>query len=510
MNNTTILKSSTHFYFIVIGIFLLLISGSLMTEGYTESGLENSVFVKQFANGGDYNNYWNANEAARLADPANTKYYLPLSFYIEGKLMQIMGDSYMFEKIYSVFIFILCALLLLRLWTLIGNPVNTGWLPLLFWLSAPIVGVSATGNLRAGPYAMIILLIICSFQHGFNEQHKAEVYSREHPGDRKKYVYFIKGCFFDVSSAVLMMLAFYIRGSQSLYFLLAPLVYWLYYHHRKVGRPLIGVGVILAVWALIAFLSYLHQGVSYQVVERYIHECIPANFSQRTVASHFYIIWELVKQMSVAVFVMAGVSFVLWKRNKFTKYLIYWKHRDELGKSDLANSRCTYLCLSMGIICLIPLALSLYQSERDLVAIIPLFSLGCGCFVNNIISEYLDNVKPIANRVLATIGIGVMMAALIVNVSHIKNYYADGEIISDMHSILPLLKDGEVVSAPEEVVNDKTVTAYYYRYKNITFDTALTHPHLIARQTNVSDKTNAYGLIRLGTTHYYLFQNRTE
>ena len=63
----------------------------------------------------------------------------PLVFGIESLFFRVLGDHWWVGKFYGFFTLLLAALLIVALWRAAGGFVGDGWLPLLFWLSAPLI-----------------------------------------------------------------------------------------------------------------------------------------------------------------------------------------------------------------------------------------------------------------------------------------------------------------------------------------------------------------------------------
>src|SRR5574344_556281 len=507
----TIFKSGTsHFYFIVLGIFFLLISGSFLTEGYSESGIENSIFAKQFAEGGTYEDFCQTTKDWNL-DVSDSRYTLPFSYIIEAQVMHFFGYSFMVDKIYSVAVFVLCALLILRIWTLIGNPIKTGWLPLFFWGTAPIIWQSATKNFVVGPFSFFILLSVMALLRSYYERRKVRLFLKENPEGPAPQRHYYFSLVWDVVAALCILCAFFVRGTLGIYIFAMPIVFWYFGHHEKFYWSLIDLAVVAITLCGVFFAIKNSDGVLNQILTRYNSVFVPANKTTQAVASHFYLLWTMVKQMSVAAITMMIVCVVWWRQNKFTKYLRYWRHVDELNRDDMHNSRLTYRFIVLGLVCSLPLILSLNQSDSDVIAVLPLFAVGGACFVNNVISDCLKHINVTANNILAFLGVAVSTLAILTNLNNISQYSSystDTDLITDMHSMLPLLNEGEVVSATSEVAQNRMVCNYFYRYKNITFDTTLQQQHLVTMYTNVAHLTTSYNPLKLGTSSYFLYEKK--
>ena len=157
------MKRQTSLYFIVIGAFLLFISGSFLSEGLSRVGMDNAVVSQRMAEG--FEDFW----LPSMSSPGNPDRmnYLPLGYWIESQWYHLFGnDSFMAEKVYSVMTYFILAALMIWIWGLIGNNKRTGWLPLMCWITIPIVTWSATNNLLESTMTMFILLSVAFMLKG--------------------------------------------------------------------------------------------------------------------------------------------------------------------------------------------------------------------------------------------------------------------------------------------------------------------------------------------------------
>lgn len=486
------MKSHIHLYLIVVGLFLLLISGSFLTEGIANIGLENGVVAKSIVRPNDFADFW----LPKVSDGAtiDAHGHLPMGFWIERTLMYLFGDSYLFDKIYSVIIFLLIAVLIVRIWVLIGNTVKTGWLPLAFWLVTPIVSWSATSNLVEGPQTIFVLLAVVSLLHAMRVRRGTDIYLTNHEDNGYHRTHYMISYLWVVLAAIFAVLAFLTKGFSSLFVLAMPIIFWVVGKEYKIRYPIIDTAIIIGVWIVMALAMAFFTDGAYYVMHNYIGHIFEAGRHEQTVASHFYILYALIKQMLIPVLALVIVCLVRLKNNHFAKYLVYWKYLDRLSEDDLRNTRYFYRFIFLALSGVLPIMLVLKQQDYYLITTIPLFAIAFGCIMNNIAMSRLNNLKPLANHILMVLAIVMLTAGVLSNLSSISKYSNDQQLLDSMHVILPHLQEGEVVSVSPELMHNRVAADYFYRYKKIKFDSMLDHQHLITMYMKVE---------QLETDHYY-------
>ncbi len=491
-------KSHVHLYLIVAGLFLLLISGSFLTEGIANAGLENGVVAKSLVRPSSFADFWLP--MANNDQTVDAHGHLPMGFWIERTFMHLFGDSYLFDKIYSVIIFLLIAVLIVRIWILIGNTSRTGWLPLAFWLLSPIVSWSATNNLIEGPQTLFVLLAVASLLHATQTRKKADLQSPPLTDKKQHRRSQVVAILWVVLASVFSGLAFLTKGFSGLFVLTLPFIFWMIGKEYKVRYPIIDTAVMLTLWVLAGAAMALFTDGAYYVMQLYINHLFEAGRYEQTVASHFFILYALIKQMAIPVVALVIVCAVRMKNNHFSKYFFYWKHLDKLSEDDLRNTRYFYRFVALALTGVLPIMMVLKQQEYYLITTIPLFAIAFGCIMNNIAMSRLNNLRPLANRILLILGVVLITVGVLTNLNSISKYSKDQQLIDSMHVILPLLDEGEVVSVSPELMHDRVATEYFYRYKKIRFDSIYNHQHLLTMYVDIDQLITEYYYVPVNTS----------
>lgn len=513
-------KSYIYCYLIVIGIFIILISNSLFTEGMSSEGLRNGVIAQRMTvDNHGYANFWSPWVCSGSDNDLTFEYayHMPLGYWIESSFMRLFGDSYLFDKIYSVLIFVVIAVLIMRLWVLTGNTIRTGWIPLAFWLMAPLTSWSATSNLVEGPQTIFVLLAVICLMHSHCIRKAVKKQQAVSAVDavvlRKRQV---QRWFWVVAAALMMEIAFLIKGFSGLYVLVMPLLFYPIEQNDSVrAKPryrlslasILEVLAIIVVWFLTVTLIGSLSPSFWEAVRAYLDHLVQSMRDEQSVVSRFYILWSLARQMWLPLLILAGVSLVHSKQHYLRNYLLYWRYRGEMSAEDVRNAYYAYRFMLLALCGVLPIMLTLKQHNYYLVTTLPLFSIAFALFVANVVQQWEERLNRRAASVLLSVSVIVIVAGVLVNLNSMKQVQQDADMIVDLHNILPILSEDEVVSVTPELMGNSQLANYFYRYKRILFDTSSTHEHLLSMQTDVGAMGlyGTYTQVFVNTKRYHLY-----
>ncbi len=497
------MKRQTSLYFIVIGIFMLLISGSFLSEGLSRVGMDNAVVSQRMAEG--FEEFW----MPSIDSPGHPDRlsYLPLGYWLESRWFQLFGNnSFMAEKVYSVMTYFIIAALMIWIWMLIGQSRKTGWLPLMCWLTIPIVTWSATNNLLESTMTMFILLSVAFLLKGGRASFIAK--SRLALG-KQTGPYHLSRTAWIVLAAFSMELAFMVKGFGGLFPIFFPFLYWLMVRRERVLFPIFTTGVILIVWMATLFLAILIWPEVYAHLSNYLHhQMIGGILHVQTVTSRFYILYVLFVQGIIPLTVTAFICLVRIKRRPFYRFMFYWRHREKLTAVQMETSKTGWFFMALGFSGIIPIMLGLKQQEFYIVPTLPFFAIGMACLLYCLLEDWLENMNKTAERVLLGLAILIFGSGLLLNFNSIHKINSNEGLLRDMRLILPYLNKGEVISVSKEVMQSPEVAEYFYRYKDITFDTLPEYTHLLTMYSDANDFAEGVNYVKtdLPTMMYNLYE----
>lgn len=487
---------------IVAGVLLILLSGSLLSEGMDVHGLSNSVAAKRLAEG--YGNFWQPHAEMMSTTLNDTQSYMPLGYWIHSTFMRITGQSVLWDKVYSLLVFLLVCVMIERFWRRLSYPGYTAWLPIALWLTTPIVAWSATNNLLEGWQTFFVLLSACCYLRAIDwtRQSLSET-------DVIKKSYTCRRALWVCGASVSILLAFLIKGAQGLFPILMPLLAWFTAPQRdrlsNIGKDLL---IMLGLPTIsLVILSLLSSTAQANLVHYVAHQLLGGMQHVQTVASHFYILYALALQLLISIIVC--VLLLLWKGDK---KMLFDTLRFRVGKAKqestttIANGNF-WLCTLIGLAGVVPIMLGLKQQSYYLVPTIPFFAAALAVVVVPVFDNLSLRMTERAQRIgVATAAVLLIIGALL-NMRSLNRMSEDSTLIADMKQILPLLEKGEHITASPEVWIDEHVQHYYYRYKNIVFDKSQSHQHLITQYSNPAQlfPSANYTQVKIATQNYHLY-----
>ena len=501
------MKSQVNMYMIVVGVFLLLISGSFLSEGISSAGLDNAVVSQRMALGNE--DFWLPTlQVSATPDRMN---YLPLGYWLESRWFRLIGShSFMAEKIYSVLNYLIIAVLVVWIWCMAGNTRRTGWMPLLCLVAIPLVTKSATNNLLESTMTIFVLLAVAFLMKGRNLSFKAV--ARKAAGKRAGR-YRLGRASWTVLAALMMELAFMVKGVMGLFPVFFPMLYWTCMRRENVGKPIMATLLILVTWSATLFVVIsISKNVYLHLYDYLHHQLIGGVLHVRTVSSRFYILYSLLLQMIIPVAMIALLALLRMRRRSVFKYLAFWRWKNTLTADEFRNSQMSLFFALFGLVGVLPIMIGFKQQSFYLVPVLPFFALSAGCMIHNLTSDLLETPSRVSETVASVLSVVTVTIGILLNVGSIHKVNSHQTLFGDMSRILPILGWGETVSVSTEVNEYPDMAKYFYRYKEIVFDTALTHRYMITMySTNVTNSGDTdYVPVALGTTQFKLYEKITS
>lgn len=480
---------------------MILISGSFLTEGISRAGMDNAVISQRMAEG--FEDFW----LPSLTSPGHPDRmnYLPLGYWLESQWYDLFGDnSFMAEKVYSVLTYFIIAALMIWIWMLFGMPKSTGWLPLVCWITIPIVSWSATNNLLESTMTMFVLLSVAFMFKTFNA---VAVGQSRKMVNKSISEYRLKVVVWTVLSALAMELAFMVKGFSGLFPIFLPVIYWLVVRRGRLIYPLLLTILIFIVWVVTLFVAIFISQDIYSHLYNYLHhQMIGGVLHVQTVSSRFYIVYVLVVQAIIPLLLLAACCLIRIKRRPFYKYVCYWRYSEELSAVRIEHSKMGWVMFALGLSGILPIMLGLKQQEFYIVPTLPFFALSMGCLMYDLLEDWLQNINDVAHKVLVALAVLIFGSGLVLNAASLHKINSNEELLSDMIVILTYLHDGESVSVSKEVMQNPEVEEYFYRYKQIVFDSTEGRRHYISMYANVD--RDSYEDMALPTQVYRMYENK--
>jgi 4-amino-4-deoxy-L-arabinose transferase-like glycosyltransferase len=472
-----------NFYFPVwvftISVFIIAILPSLIQDGMFIDGIQYAAISKNLANG--LGTFW----FPYLSENWNVKgsaYFLehpPLVYAIQSIFFRILGDGLYTERIYCLFTAIISALLIARIWNLATENSNgiqkLSWLPILFWISMPIVFRSYQMNVLENTMGILILAAVYCLLVGLKN-------------NKHSYLYFIFG-------GVFIFLSTLCKGIPGFFPMVVIVMYWLAGGEIRFQKMVMYSLVLLFVPSLLYILVIMNGNAFKSLSFYFSARLLERVQNDPVVNSHFHIIFRLIIDLLPAIV----VSFILYLAN-----------RKKTGLSGNKEYKAHILFfLLIGIAGSIPLAFTLVQRDFYLAPSLPFYAVSLAL----LISDYLDNlIKQFSKNsrifnVFRVLSISLFIGGLIYTGLMVGNAERDQNILHDTYILGEEIGEGNRIRLDTSQGDNWSFELYLIRYFNISLGSSIKDSRYIIRGLN-DDPPNdeSFKLIPLHTKTYKLYK----
>ena len=426
-------SNNTPFWLFLIGIVLILMSNSLLTEGMFFDGVTYASISRNMAEG--QGTFWNPHYTQTLYP--EFRQHPPLALGLEALFFKAFGDHLWVEKAYSVLMFLLSGLLIVMIWRRTTNNPRWAWLPLLFWIAMPLVTWCATNNMLENTMTVFVLLSVYLMIVSYQKNNKLWLFM----------------------AGVALFAAFLSKGFTGLFPLVFPIIYCIFDEKRRwIQGPIdtLLLVVTLAVLAGVMFLvfppsfAYLKDYITLQVVGGGLHEA--------TVKTRFFIVFSLFLQW-IAPLLMVAIILIMSKVFNKEKHKVF----------EFPPDRKWFLIfLLIGLTGVLPIMVSVKQRDFYMLAALPFFALAFGHFFLSIVNMMLLEIKQKTRKWMLLGASGVLLLGLVLNVCHIGKYGRDEALIEEVKQRIAAADGQNMIEISPEEYTQWAKHAYFMRYGKIS------------------------------------------
>lgn len=461
------------FYLFAIGLFLIIVSPSLLSDGMFMDGLIYSTLAHNLSNG--IGSFWNPHFTATCLTDFHE--HPPLAFGIQSIFFTLFGESKYIDKFYSFMTFVVVGFIIVRICTILKY--KHGWVPLLFWLLTPLVIWACSNNMLENTLSVFTSLSILFYLKSQNG---------------KKY-------FFIFLSGFMLTLGFLTKGFVAFFPWTFPFLLWLLLRQKSFRKMTVdSIVVCLFTIAPLVFLVILFPNAELSLHKYIDIQVINSIKNVTTIDSRFFIIKRLFSELIPAISLF--VLFIIWGwRKKFSLNLIK------------VNSKTALVFVLLGLTGVLPIMISMKQSGFYILATFPFFATGMSIIINPLIDFLYNNINYQSKGFLffKWISIGIFFIGIILSIYFSNHIGRDGNKIKDTYKILSVLPEGSIINIYPNMWQDWSLHGYFGRYKNVSLDPNIDNKreYLLIQKNDYSATINQdYKIIELQTTDYKLFKRK--
>lgn len=462
------------FYLFVIGIFLIIVSPNLLSDGMFMDGLIYSTIAHNLSNG--IGSFWNPHFTDTCLPDFHE--HPPLAFGIQSIFFSLFKESRFIDKLYSLLTFVVVGYIILKIWTILKY--KHGWVLLLFWLTIPLVIWSCSNNMLENTLSIFTSLSILFYLKSQNS---------------KKYFYIFL-------SGFMLALGFLTKGFVAFFPWTFPFLLWLLLRQQSFYKMIVDtIGVIfLTIAPLILVMLFPDAKLS---IQKYIDtQVINSIKNVKTIDSRFFIIKRLFSELIPAIILF--ILFIVWCwRKKFNINLL----KD--------NYKTALVFFLLGLTGVLPIMISMKQSGFYIIPTFPFFAISIGILITPLINFLFNNINYQSKRFLffKWISYGIFFIGIILSVYFSNHIGRDRIKIKDIYKILSILPEGSIINIYPNMWQDWSLHGYFGRYKNVSLDPNIDNKreYLLIQKDDYSNTINQdYNIIELQTIDYKLFKRKNS
>lgn len=457
-------------YIWVIGVFLALVSPYLLAQGMFMDGVIYAAVAKNLAHGiGDF---WTLHFMNTHFNPFYE--HPPLAIGLESLFFKVFGDAFWVEKIYSVTTFFISSIIIHKIWQKLKVlklvEASASWIPLLFWVLFPLVSWAAVNNMLENTMMVFVLLSLLFLINDWVNPRS----------------------YFVIIAGIMLSFAFLSKGFVGLYLWSFFFWNWLIFRKFTFGQMIFKTLLLILFTCLPFVFLYLFYPYGFQSLVNYINNQVVNSVSNVvTVASRFHIIKSLFEQIILPLIVAVVFGVVSW--------IIHTRFSIKLWKF-----KSTVFFLMLGFSGVLPIMLSLKQSNFYILTTFPFFAISLALIVDKFPPISLNKTVQKIHGILSIV---FLISALMLIVGNYGKFYRDEDKISDIKLIKSSIPTLKKISLDKSIWQDWALFGYAVRYANFDFyrDSIPTQTYLLSEKDKpISIKSPIFEKLPINLMRYQL------
>lgn len=459
------------FYLLCLALLLIISSNVLFADTMFVDGLIYSTISHNLSRG--IGSIWDLHFTKSMFNHFHE--HPPLAMYIESWFYHFFGESRFVDKIHTITMTFIHAILIVQLWKTISKSKEISWVPVLLWVLTPVVFWSSSNNVLENTLSIFTTLSVL-FIFKSHLQHSI--------------VYLML-------SGLFISLGFLTKGFVAFFPLILPFFIWLFLRSMTFSKMFFS-SLLLVLFATlpIIILFVIAPEAQHSIVAYIQIQVVKSVSSIVTVDSRLFIVKRLLSELVVSFSVCLIIYYTF--RKKATTF-----------QPKIAINPSVFVFLVLGLSAVLPIMISMKQSGFYILPSYPFFMIAFTLLFEKqflYLSNYLTTVGKIANRF--TFSVFCLLITGIILVSYFAGGYGkDKNKVHDMRIISQKIPENTMVTLCPNLIEDWSLFAYYKRYKLIDFDVNYFRKYLLTNKNTCTDYKipRNYSKVPLKTVEYELY-----
>lgn len=421
---------STYFYLLTGSVFLILTAPHLFTEGMVMDGVLYASISRNLAYG--LGTFWEPFLSHGLFPQFHE--HPPLAIGLQSILFKLIGDSIYIERIYSLLMFFLIGIGVVKVWKEITDQYTNGWVPLLFYFAMLKIPWACANNMLENTMTVFLTFSMLFLLKGIKS---------------KAYLHFL-------ISGALIFLAFLTKGFVGLYLWTFPFFYWLFAKRTSFIQTILKSFYLIIVTIAPLFILFTISDNAYDSILAYYNKQVLGSISNTTTVDSRFFIIVAVLYHSIPILGIISITVVLSK---------LLKQKLPIEKKFFHLSLVFFGVATCGIF---PIMISLKQSGHYAITTYPFIAIGFALIFNSIITQLLFKLKAGSKRILMGITATLVLFSLIFTLQQFGNVKYQKEELSDCKAVINIVGKEKSINISPDIYNHWFLHGYFARYGNVS------------------------------------------
>ena len=440
------MKRNLFGYLFVIALFFVLISDKFLTEGMFMDGLYYATISRNLSEG--LGTFWQP----QFTLTNNVEFYghPPLALGLESLFFHF-GKSLFVAKLYSLFTYLIVALMMFYIWKEIGGERQYFPFVLFLYITIPIVSWGSVNNLLENTMAVFVVSSVLFYLMSLHD---------------KRFVFL-------ALSGFSLFLTVLTKGFTGLYPLAMPVVWSVF--TRKISFKRAVADTVVLVFSLLlplALLLMLNPKAYHYATTYYQLQIVESLEHRQVVDSRFFIVWKFITQIIVPVAIVSLFYIVKLMKNR----------ENCLNKVDW---RTAVALMALSLCGVLPMMLSLKQRDFYILTVYPFAALSLALVMQPVLLNW--KMKPNFKLYFNVVSLFLISLAVTFNSFNYKQIKRDKDIITDLQKILPEIPEHSIISVSEKMQREYSTIAYCYFYRHVSFTDKEVHDYYLCHKGDLPE-----------------------
>tara|TARA_B100001245_G_scaffold199496_4_gene159055 strand:+ start:924 stop:2486 length:1563 start_codon:yes stop_codon:yes gene_type:complete len=420
-------KDHVIFFLMVSALFLVITAPQLFSDGMFSDGLQYAAIARNMAYG--KGSFWSPHLSLGFFN--HFYEHPPLALGLQSIWFRLFGDSFLVERFYSLFTFIISGWVIVLIWKHITGSYQKGWIPLFFWITVSTVSWSCANNMLENTL-MVFVSLAALFYLKF--------------ADNGKIVLLLL-------SGLMLSLSMLTKGFVGLYIWSMPFFMWLLFRNRSFSRMVFETLLLVLITVLpIVLLLWLSDAAANNMISYFNHQVLDASQNIVTVDSRFAIIKEFFLQSLLPLSV--ALIIVLYGLLK-------------IGTSQSIPSQRVKWMVLFGFIVMagvLPIMISVKQRGFYILTVFPFFATAMGLLTAPVIERWLAGFNRKTRMVTGALCLALIFSAITLSIVSTGKIGRDEDRLMTCYRLVNTFGEGSSINIDSSLSKNSSLHGYFARY----------------------------------------------